>query len=66
MKARVARWRKVVHVSISLLVQITFCNQNSAFLCLTLLQFQDQHTTIFGHIDIFIHYTSYVAKINHL
>ena len=41
----VARWRKVVHVSISALVQIIFCNQNSAFLCLTLLQFQDQHTT---------------------
>ena len=34
----VARWRKVVHVSISLLVQIYIFNLNSAFLCLTLLQ----------------------------
>ena len=24
----VARWRKVVHISISLLVQVIFCNQN--------------------------------------
>ena len=35
----VARWRKVVHVYISLLVQIYIFNLNSAFLCLTLLQF---------------------------
>ena len=35
----VARWRKVVHVCTSLLVQIKCCNLNSAFLCLTLLQF---------------------------
>ena len=35
----VARLRKVVHVSISLLVQIYIFNINSAFLCSTLLQF---------------------------
>ena len=56
----------MVHVSISLLVQIILCNKNSAFLCLTLLQFQDQHTTLFGQVDMFINYISYAAKINHL
>ena len=38
-KALIARWRKVVHISISLLVQIYIFNLNSTFLCSTLLQF---------------------------
>ena len=56
----------MVHVSISLLVQIYIFNLNSAFLCSTLLQLKDQHTTLFGHAEFFINYTSYAAKINHL
>ena len=60
--ALVARWRKVVHVSISLLVQIYILNLNLHF-CVR--QYCSYKTNTLLYLDtqiFFINYTSYAAK----